>query len=88
MTAKLRVTVVLSVGSVAVTVMVAVSPDWADVVSTCSTPLGFVDESVAALITTGVIGCGLLACRVRRRRPHWPGRSAFAGPETSWPKMV
>ena len=65
MTVKVWVAVVLSVGSVAVTVIVAVSPALAEVVSMCRTPLGFCEESVAQVIVTGVIGCEL-ALRIIR----------------------
>ena len=56
-TTKFWVTRVPSLGSVAVTVMVAVSPALAEVVSMCKTPLGLVEESATELMTTGVIGC-------------------------------
>ncbi len=74
--------------SVAVTVIVDVSPSFACVVSMISVPLGLVDDSVAELIVSG-----LAARLVCRREPLYVSGIlviwlTVLTPVSNWPKSV
>src|SRR4051794_31013746 len=69
----------LVVGSVAVTVMVEVSPASAWVVSRWSTPLGLLAERVTESSTIGLAGRSVPGCKATRL--IWLTRS---NPETTW----
>src|SRR5829696_3592304 len=83
LTAKVRVALVLVAGSMAVTMIVDVSPGLAWVASTWITPLGLAVESEALLIRIGETGASLL---VRATLVIWV--TMPFGSATTWPKIV
>ena len=92
MTVKDWLVVEWSIESVAVTVIVDVSPCVACVVSRIRTPLGFVVDRVAEVILTGLIGSETSPVRYRSGFGHRPefGSAApgWSVPVTIWPKIV